>query len=368
MPELWLKEQKVLSFKEQDGIPIAIGKIHEPALLPLCLTNECTVECFNEWLSKRALPQNREGLKETVDEFGSAWLQCKNKASLSDQYWIKYRLEEWKDVNFFTRRYNTDIGDLFFEPWVPKKRTINSDSPDLTTNGVLRKRWRQNADKSSYLIKAGSKKICQEPLSEVLASVMLEQIGIIPFVRYDFCVEGITLCSKCDNFITAVTELVPASFIYNLEKRKENESVYGHLLRMCDKFEIAGAKEYVDGLIYIDTLLGNGDRNLGNIAFIRNVETLKMEPAPVFDFGAAFWSSGKIDVQVKSRLFGDVEKKIFKRMKGKCDLEAIRKNKSYKRCIEDYPLIEDKRKKELISAIEKRNEILCRGRDLELGI
>ena len=366
MPELWMKNQKILTFQEKEGVASSIDRIHEVELLPLCLSQKCTVETFNEWMNKRKIPLNREGLDEMIAEFGNDWLCCKNKASLSDQYWVKYRLEEWSKINFFTRLYSHDIGDLAFMPWAPKRKKISSDSPDLMTNGVLRKRWKQNSDKTSSLLKAGSKIICQEPLSEVLVSVLLEQLEVIPFVRYDFCVEGITLCSKCDNFITADTELVPASYIYHLEERPENVSIYSHLLHMCDKFEIEGAQEFIDGMIFIDTLTGNKDRNLGNIAFVRNVNTLKLETGPLFDFGASYWSSGKIDNQVKSKLFGDVEKRIFKRMKKKCDLEYLRKSEGYRSCIESYPAINEERKRELISAITKRNEMLCRDMEVEM--
>lgn len=372
MPELWMKENKVLTFQEKEGVAFAIGKIENPELLPLCLSKECTVEKFNEWMSKRAVPKDREGLSESKKEFdtryGPEWNISKNKASLSDHYWVRYRTEEWKSNNFFIRPYSSDIGDIAFMPWSMNKMKIDNNSPDLTTNGILRKRWKQKKDKTSYLVKAGSKVTHQEPLSEVLVSVLLEQLKVIPYVRYDFCVEGITMCSKCDNFITLDTELVPASFIYHLEERPSTVSIYSHLLKMCDKFEIDGAKEFIDGMIFIDSITGNEDRNLGNIGFIRDINTLKLRTAPLFDFGAAYWSSGKINQSVKSKTFGDVEKRIFKRMKNQCDISVLMKNEGYKRCIESYPRISITKKHNLISAISQRNRSLCLEKEMGLDL
>ena len=54
MPELWMKTNKVLTFKEEGGVATSILKIDNPELLPLCMSVDCTVEKFNEWLTKRA--------------------------------------------------------------------------------------------------------------------------------------------------------------------------------------------------------------------------------------------------------------------------------------------------------------------------
>lgn len=363
MPDLYMKNNKVLTFEEKEGVAVSIKKIDTPELLPLCLSNECTAETFNDWMSKRKIPDKREGYAEAKKEFsamyGDKWNQYPNRLSLSDQYWVKYRMEEWRKINFFTHPYSHDIGDLFFMPWGASPKRIKTNSPDLTTNGVLKKRWKQNKDDmTSSLLKAGSRITHQEPLSEILVSVLLEQLNIVPFVRYDFCIEGVTMCSKCQNFITENTELVPASYIYNLTPRKENESIYTHLLKACDKFEIENAKEFVDAMIFIDSVTGNIDRNLGNIGFIRDVDTLKLRTAPLFDFGAAYWSSGKIEERMNSKIFGDVEKKIFAQMKHRCNLEAALKSEGYKRCIEAYPRISVLKKKNLIKAISSRNQTL----------
>lgn len=364
MSELWLKNKKVLTFEEKEGVVTSIKKIEDRQLLPLSLYNECTVDKLNEWFKQRTIPKNREYLNEATAAFGTKWLTPKNYQSLSDQYWIKNMLEEWKKINYFTNRYSTDIGDIFFEPWGVKKIRLNNNSPDLTTNGVLKKRWIQDKKtKKSYLLKAGSKITNQEPLSEIMVSVLLEQLQIMPFVRYDFCIEGTTLCSKCENFVTANTELVPLSYIYHLKPRKYN-SIYDHILRMCDEFEVPNMPDFIEAMIFIDSVTGNDDRNLGNIGLLRDADTLKfIGPAPLFDFGAAYWSNGIIRKATSNARFADVEKKILKKMEHRCDIESIIKNENILHCIEMYPNIGSEKKKELISAIKDRNQVLFTSKE-----
>lgn len=365
MSELFLKNEKVLTLKDVEGVPKEIVKINAPELLPLCLKKECTTELFFGWLSKRNIPEKREGLQEAIDEFGRSWLETKNYFSLSDQYWLKKRDETWKRGNFFTNWYSTDIGEIMFTPWAFKKKRVNGESPDATTNGLLRKRWKQNADKTSYLVKAGSLAAHQEPLSEVLVSVLTEKLGVIKSAGYELCIEGTLMCSKCENFITEDTDLVPASYFYNDEKRKPTETVYDHLISMCEKQEIPGAKEYIDWTIFIDNLTGNEDRNLSNIGFIRDINTLKfIGPAPLYDCGNAYWSTQKITDNVRSEMFKGVEDMISKKLKQKCDLSKIFADMGYETIINAYPEITDVKKKNLIEAIKKRNNRLINERSV----
>ena len=366
MPDLMLQNRKVFTFREENGIVTAVGKPEGIELLPVFLQGDYSAEKVNEWFKKRGIPSEREGLPEMMKEFGSEWLSNKNRLSLSDQYWVKMRFEEWKKINFFDNRFSMDVGDIAFHPWSFHRKNINNHTPDLTTNGILRKRWKMDQNGSAILIKAGSKAMHQEPLSEVLVSVLLEQLDIMPFVRYDLWVEGTHLCSACRNFITKDTDLVPLSAIYYKKERKSGESIYDHILKMCDLFEVPGMKEYLDAMIFIDRITGNSDRNLGNIALIRDVKTLKFKgPAPLFDFGAAYWSAGKIENSVKSKSFGDVEQRVFKKMKKKCDVNAVLTDNRFADLIESYPRISEQRKRDLIEAIKKRNRSLLRGPERE---
>lgn len=365
MSELWLKNEKVLTFGDEGLTPVKILKIHNPELLPIRLRKKCTMENIITWLNSRKIPDNRDGIVDLKSKLGDMWLKSKNCASLSDQYWIKWRDEKWSNVNFFTNKYSMDVGNLMFYPWKVNARKIDTASPDLTTNGLLKKRWIQKENKVSYLVKAGCRQLHQEPLNEVLVSVLLEQLKIIPFVRYDLYVEGVAMCSISKNVINQNTMLIPAGDIFYSEPKKENDSTYVHLFKMCEKYEIPNYQDFINGMIFIDRLTGNEDRNLGNIAFIYNVEQKKFEgPAPLFDSGNAYWNIEKIfgNQPSSSKMFGDVERKVFDKIKKKCDIGQIFSKDGYemfRKTIMSYPCYSDIHKENLLKAIKKRNEVLC---------
>ena len=366
MSELCLKEEKVLTLKDIEGVPSEVAKIHAPELLPLCLDSDCDTKQFMKWLHDRSIPSNREGIDQVKATFGEKWQINKNFASLSDHYWIKKRSETYRKINFFTNTYSKDIGNMFFKPWAVNRTRYDNFSPDLTTGGILTKCWRQNQDKSSCLIKAGSVAAQQEPLSEVLVAVLAEQLGTIKCADYNLHIEGTTMCSICSNFVTMDTDLVPASYIYYKEEKQAGESVFSHLVRMCERYDIPGAEDFLKWMVFIDRITGNTDRNLNNIGFLRDIKTMKfIGPAPLFDSGNAYWSTKDINNAVKSNLFGDIENGIFKELNKNSNIDNILHETGYKRLIDAYPCISELKKGNLIQAISKRNNALLKEQDLD---
>ena len=248
---------------------------------------------------------------------------------------------------------------MFFSPWEVNTKSIK-ESPDFTTGGILKKRWRQYEGKNtiSYLLKAGSLAAKQEPLNEVLVSVLCERLKVIESVKYQLATEGMVMVSKCDNFVTLDTDYVPAKDIYFSEPREQEESVYAHLIRMCEKYNIPNAKEHIDWTIFIDTITGNEDRNLDNIGFIRDIKTMKfIKCAPLFDSGHAYWNTKLVNEAVQSKMFGDIEKRIYHNLVGKCNLSVLN-NKDFEDIIMKYPEITDEKKENLIEAINQKNSFL----------
>ena len=247
---------------------------------------------FSEWQKHRRIPQEREGYQETCARFPDI-KKMHNQFSLSDQYWFQlHRADKWEDLNFFTNPYSSAIGRAFFEPWEIKPRDIPENSPDQTTDGGLRKVWIWDPmTHKSSLIKARGRAYMQEPVTEVMASIILEELDIVPFVKYSLVPYGMTFCSKCENFIDENTEFVPASQIYRISSRdNEHDTQYQHFLRMCRKIGIRDIEESMDNMFMADMLIGNSDRHLANFGFIRNAETGKIERfAPLFDLSGAFW-------------------------------------------------------------------------------
>lgn len=355
---LYKKNTPVATFECINMNGFHIDKMHvliNPELLPLHMRTNYTDEKMRQWVEKRNIPETRERLRETRLNFGAGWQNNLAMASLSDQYWFQHGRESWDKINFFTNVYSEDIGNIFFEPWTMKRGKLNNFSPDLTTNGALCKRWKQREDKTSFLIKAGSKKYCQEPLNEVLAANTLNHLKLVPALRYNLIIEGVDLCSVCDNFITERTEFVPASQVYDAIPKRDEDSCYTHLLRGFEKFDIPGAKEFLDNMIVCDNIIGNEDRHLGNFGFILDVETNKfIGPAPLFDSGTAFWSAKKMmQNKTKSKLFGDVEQKLIRHSIKHTSFISL-KNLNCNELIDSYPWISDEKKISILKAVRKK--------------
>ena len=352
--QLMLKNEPVLLFiKNAEGLKLK--KVINPEMIPIPLKRELNDDTFSEWLKGRSIPEDRVGFKEVKKLYGEKCFLSRNYASLTDQYWIQNREEKWSKINFFTRKYDKTIGKALFSPW--EVECIRSqDSPDLTTSGLLRKRWKQDDDTlKSKLIKAGSKAAGQEPLYEVLAAILCERMGI-KIADYELCVEGFRMCVGCLNFIDESTELVTAKDVYYTEERPDDVSVDTHLLRMCDKFKIPGADRHINDITVIDILTGNTDRNLSNIGFIRNTDTLEFTgPAPIFDCGNAY---GCVNSEEKADTLNDPQKDLLKEYGKSVDLEAILKDNSLKDMIMDYPCLNTDEKKKLIKNMEERNNMV----------
>lgn len=332
-------------FKNGEVLEILDADEKNKKYLPLFLQDNLTVDNVNKWLKTRKIPDTREGLEDARKYFPgfdrhSNW----HMFSLSDQYWFRHKpTEKWEDLNYFTNRYSQEQGKIFFEPWDANvSEAVGAEGPDLTTNGVLKKRWVQNPDGVSYLLKAGSIKYHQEPLSEVMASIALSKIGLMPFVRYDLTVYGLTLCSRCRNFVTQDTEFVPASHLFWAAKRPPNVSAVQHFYSLCEERRILGAKDYITNMVAIDRILCNGDRHFGNFGFIRNADTGEILGfAPLFDFGRAYFASNEVQDKT-SKFFGDIQEECFlkfMRKMGRADRFNVA---GLKKAASSYPGITEK--------------------------
>lgn len=357
--ELYNKNTRVMSVTIENTIVTKLGEIYEHDALPFYLRGELTLEKFNKWLLKRRIPLNREGLKEAKQMFGSkAFQNYEHMCSLTDQYWFKTKKKDsWQNLNFFTNQYSSAVGQSLFTPWTVNKDDLKKESPDMTTNGVLRKVWIQDpATLTSYLVKAGSKKFQQEPISEVLATLTLQKIRVIPFVKYDLCVNGMRVCSRCKNFVNANTEFVTAQAIYNLSPRKESMTKYEHLLYMCERFGLQNPADFIDRMLFADMIVGNTDRHFGNFGALYNVDKKKVEGfVPLFDFGSAFHEFSP-EVQTKPKIFEEESERILQTFGCLPSLENLKDNADLFRFIDTYPDFSIQQKDAIKHGIEERTK------------
>lgn len=320
---------------------------------------------FENWFKKRIISRKREDLQK-IQEKEIRWDGNPNLLSLTDQYWLRFDdNEKWEDLNFFTNNFNSYLGDVCFSKNLNYIQKINLswNTPDITTNGVLKKRWVQLNGKDnkhkSILIKSMSKQFGQEPLSEILASKLLEKLNFIPFVKYSLYIEGYDLCSYCENFVSPDVEFVPAGAVFYQTPANESEEIqskpeyiYKHLIDSIDYFNIPDGKEFIDKMIIADRLMMNFDRHLGNFGYLRSVETGNyIGPAPLFDFGNAFFS--EMD-SYQTKTFKQRENELFKNKK----IEPLNKEivNEFVEEIKNCPLLSFNKTIKIIKNIEANNK------------
>jgi hypothetical protein len=248
---------------------------------------------LNQWWELRGIPASRQGLREALDLLGipnkSYLIEKGLGLSLSDQYWIRPKETElkWDAVNFFKNDFSDDVGEALFGK-KPRRKPADFFSPDSASSGNLRKKWIIAGDKR-LLVKGGSGPYYQEPLNEVIASSVLERLGI-PHITYTLMFDRDKPLSVCEDFINENTELIPAWQIMNSFKIQSGGSEYRHYIRCCDALKIPDAGRSLDQMIAGDFLLVNTDRHYNNFGAIRNAETLEwLGCAPVYDNGNSLW-------------------------------------------------------------------------------
>lgn len=259
---------------------------------------------FKHWWIGRSIPANRSGLRDVLEHLNiPAPVLLISKCmglGLSDQYWIRPSGSDimWKDVNFFSNDFSEDVGDLLFGN-MNKMDDIDLNSPDNTSDGVLKKRWKIVNGKRC-LIKSGGGPAIQEPFNEVIASILMGSQDI-DCCRYSLIWENDRPCCICEDFIDGSTEFVTASNLMQSFTSKRDGSVLERYLKSCKAVGV-DAKEQIDRMIVMDYLMMNTDRHLGNFGLIRDADDLGfIKTAPLFDNGTSLGCSfltrefGKID-------------------------------------------------------------------------
>ena len=206
--------------------------------------------------------------------------------SLSDQYWIRPQGSDisWEDVNFFDNPFSEDVGDLLFGHHVGEGE-IDLNSPDNTSDGNLRKRWKI-VDGRRCLIKSGTRPMFQEPFNEVAASMLAEAAGI-PHVDYRIVPGGGDPCCICPDFITRDTELVTAHSVLLSDGLDGGVRMLERYVGAC-RYHGLDVRDDVNAMIAFDHIIANTDRHTNNFGIIRDAETLEwLSSAPLYDNGTS---------------------------------------------------------------------------------
>ncbi len=306
-----------LEIDEATGIIQRIEKVYTPEHLPVgILSRKGLVERaeLNAWWTDRSIPASRSGIREALETLKLAdtkmlLVRCFG-LSLSDQYWIRPKGTDltWDKINFFDNAFSDDIGDVLFGN-VEKEKGFDFSSPDNTSDGYLKKRWKIIAGKRC-LMKGGSNPFQQQPFNEVIASKIMERLGI-PHVPYRLIWDSGLPYSVCEGFVTADTELISAWRILQTQKKSNETSVYQHFINCCEGLGATDVVPALDKMLVLDYLIANEDRHLNNFGLLRNAETLEwLGMAPIYDSGSSL-GYDKLATQIRGDK--DVACKPFKK-------------------------------------------------------
>lgn len=283
-----------LELDEATGFIQRIDSVLRPEHLPVGTCSFYgTVDrtALNEWWTDRSIPASRSGVREaleTLDVASTRLLLFRSYGlSLSDHYWICPHGSglTWDQVNFFDHPFSADIGDVLFGQ--PKKENgFDFSSPDNTSDGFLKKRWKI-INGSRCLVKGGSAPFQQQPFNEMIASGIMERLGI-SHVPYTVIWSDGNPYSVCEDFVSPNTELVSAWRIMRTMRKDNSTSVYQHFVNCCQALGVGGIVPALDRMMVLDYLIANEDRHLNNFGLLRNPETLEwLGMAPIFDSGSS---------------------------------------------------------------------------------
>lgn len=247
---------------------------------------------FNQWWTGRSIPASRMGVSDALETLGiynTKLLLTKCLGlSLSDHYWIKPYNKNilWEDVNFFDNDFSDDIGDVLFG-MNGKNADFDFVSPDNTSDGNLQKRWKI-IDGKRCLLKSGSTPFRQQPFNEVIATLVMNKLGI-EHVPYTITWIDNKPYSVCEDFVTKDTELISAWRVLQLRQKENHESSYLHYVNICKELGI-DIVPALDRMIVLDYIIANEDRHFNNFGLLRDANTLEwIGAAPIFDSGTSLW-------------------------------------------------------------------------------
>ena len=308
-----------IEIDEDTGVIIGIGDIyakeHLPAGVPFCHNGTIDRAALNKWWTRRSIPASRMGINEALEILGiynTELLLTKCLGlSLSDHYWVRPADSDmtWESVNFFDNEFSDDIGDVLFGT-AGKSIGFNYSSTDNTSDGNLQKRWKI-IDGKRCLLKSGSAPYRQQPINEVIASIILERLDI-DHIPYTLTWIDDKPYSVCENFVSKNTELVSAARLMQMRPKANEENGYLHFVNICSElgFDIV---PMLNRMIVFDYIIANEDRHFGNFGLLRDADTLEIKgAAPMFDNGTSLWYD-KLTSQIPS---ADITCKPFKKTHG----------------------------------------------------
>ena len=372
-----------LSFDEITGSILTMGRKCDANLLPPG-GNRSFVD-LRKWWERRAVPLSQGNIRMLLDTNRIAttqnYLLLNLGLSLTDHYWINPvdRFYRWEEVNLFTNDFKDEFGEFRFKDSFSAENKIfrlkarTSFFPSASLQGELQKKWILQ-DGKGYLVKGNHSVSCQQSINEVIASMLHEKQGKVPFVKYQLCeieVDGEkTTGCVCEDFCTEEIEFIPAYEVMESVQKKNEQSEYEHFIDVCKLHGLSqeNVRAFLEFLILSDFVLSNVDRHFYNFGILRDTRSLSyIGMAPIFDTGnSLFWNrshvpegDGLLNISVNS--FKGKETDLLKYVKNASVLDLAKlpsKEEIFELLILDRGSIHDAEKK--VKAYQSKIELLER--------
>lgn len=293
---LRLYDEELITFSMEDGglsgIQTKLNNVKEArrAVFPLDL--ELTDRGLFRWLERRVIPKNRAFVDEILKTLGLSRNNTKGiidvckGLSLNDSFWVVPLgfSGKFADYNLYENRFSNALALVAYTGFGASREAF-STSPELTTQGMLRKAWRFIEGDGIYLYKGGTEGAANagnEPYSEFYACQIAERMGLNA-VHYDLENWKGILASKCKLFTDIDTAYVPIGRIVR----------EGGLQACLDYYQGIGeeAAEELKSMLVFDAVIYNEDRHFGNFGVLRDNRSGKvLAPAPIFDHGLSLFN------------------------------------------------------------------------------
>lgn len=293
---LRLYDDEILAFtleeKGLEGLKAHILSVNTDMknLFPLDL--EVTDDGVIKWLERRVIPKNRAFVDEILKTLGLSLNNTKGiidvckGLSLNDSYWVVPSdfSGTFKEYNLYENRFS-EVLSLVAYTGVGTANQAFTTSPELTTQGMLRKAWRFIENDGIYLYKGGTEGFAnsgKEPYSEYYACQIAKAMGLNA-VEYDLENWKGILASKCKIFTDIDTSFVSIGRIVKT----------GGIKACLDYYQTLGNNfsESLESMLVFDAVIYNEDRHFGNFGILRDNHTGKIiSPAPIFDNGLSLFN------------------------------------------------------------------------------
>lgn len=214
--------------------------------------------------------------------------------SLNDSYWPapEGSTETFAECNLYENGFSSVLAVVAYTGVASDQRGLPPTTPELTTNGNLRKAWRIEFDGVRRLCKGSSDDHGEfgGARAEFLASQVAEAMGI-DAVRYGLThwdSAAVDACCACDCFCAPDVSYVPQELAFG--QSSHMAAVKSYLRWRMEKFE-----DYASIMVF-DALVYNTDRHLTNFGVLRESRTGEsLGMVPVFNSGRSLFFNHSFD-------------------------------------------------------------------------